>query len=209
MDYRALNKVIVKNKYPIPLVADLFDRLSKAKYFTKLDLRAGYWQVRIAKGDKGNTICVTRYGSYEFLVMPFGLTNARTTFCNLMNDVFTDYIDDFVVVYLDDIVVYSHLEDHLVHLTKVLDQLRQYKLYVKKKKCEFAQKEIMFLGYWASEGKFRIDEKKVKAILKWPAPTKVAELRSFLGLANHYQKFIKGYSKKVAALTNLLKKDRK
>ena len=107
VDYRALNKVTIKNKYLIPLAAELFDRLSKASYFTKLDLRSGYWQVRIAAGDEGKTTCVTRYGSYEFLVMPFGLTNAPATFCNLMNDVLFDYMDAFVVVYLDDIVVYS------------------------------------------------------------------------------------------------------
>ena len=107
VDYRALNKVTIKNKYLIPLAAELFDRLSKASYFTKLDLRLGYWQVRIAAGDEEKTTCVTRYGSYEFLVMPFGLTNAPATFCNLMNDVLFDYMDAFVVVYLDDIVVYS------------------------------------------------------------------------------------------------------
>ena len=117
VDYRALNKVTIKNKYPVPLVQDLFDRLCKASYFTKLDLRSGYWQVRIAEGDEEKTTCVTRYGSFQFLVMPFGLTNAPATFCNLMNDVFHDFIDHFVVVYLDDIVVYSEsLEDHVSHL---------------------------------------------------------------------------------------------
>ena len=107
VDYRALNKVTIKNKYPIPLAAELFDRLSKASYFTKLDLRSGFWQVQIAAGDEGKRTCITRYGSYKFLVMPFGLTNSPTTFCNLMNDVLFDYLDAFVVVYLDDIVVYS------------------------------------------------------------------------------------------------------
>ena len=107
VDYRALNKVTIKNKYLIPFATKLFDRLAKARYFTKLDLRSGYWQVRITEGDEAKTTCVTRYGSYEFLVMSFGLTNAPTTFCNLMNDVLFDYLDAFVVVYLDDIVVYS------------------------------------------------------------------------------------------------------
>ena len=116
VDYRALTKVTVKNKYLVPLIQDLFDRLSKAVYFTKLDLRLGYWQVRIAKGDEPKTTCVTQYVSYEFLVMPFGLTNAPTTFYNLMNDVFYKYVDRFVVVYFDDIVIYSEsLEDHLEH----------------------------------------------------------------------------------------------
>lgn len=210
VDYRALNKVTIKNKYPVPLVEDLFDRLSKATYFTKLDLRSGYWQVRIAAGDEGKTTCVTRYGSYEFLVMPFGLTNAPATFCNLMNEVFYEYIDRFVVVYLDDIVVYSSsLEEHVGHLKQVLARLRQHQLYVKKEKCEFAQTEIMFLGHRISKGQVRMDGRKVQAITEWPAPTKVPELRSFLGLANYYRKFIKGYSKIVAPLTDLLKKEKR
>ena len=117
VDYRALNKVTIKTKYPIPLAAELFDRLSKVEYFTKLDLRSGYWQVRVVEGDEEKTTCVTRYGSFEFLVMPFGLTNTPATFCNLMNDVLFDFLDSFVVVYLDDIVIYNPtLEDHVVHL---------------------------------------------------------------------------------------------
>ena len=117
VDYRALNKATVKNKYSVPLVQDLMDKLSKACWFTKLDLRAGYWQVRITDGDEPKTTCVTRYGSYEFLVMPFGQTNAPATFCNLMNNVLFDYLDGFVVVYLDDIVIYSRtLEEVLFRL---------------------------------------------------------------------------------------------
>ena len=129
VDNRAFNKVTIKNKYPIPLAAELFDRLSKASYFTKLDLRSGYWQVRIVVGDEGKTTCITRYGSYEFLVMPFGLTNAPATFCNLMNDVLFDYLDAFVVVYLDDIVVYNKtLTEHERHLRLVFQRLRENRL---------------------------------------------------------------------------------
>ena len=129
VDYKALNKVTVKNKYPVPLIQDLFDKLCKATYFTKLDLRLGYWQVRIAEGDEPKTTCVTRYGSYEFLVMPFGLTNSLATFCNLMNVVFYEFVDRFVVVYLDDMVVYSEsLDNHLKHLRKVLSKLREHQL---------------------------------------------------------------------------------
>lgn len=210
VDYRALNKVTVKNKYPIPNASDLFDRLCRASYFTKLDLRAGYWQVRIAEGDEAKTACVTRYGSYEFLVMPFGLTNAPATFCNLMNDVLYEFLDRFVVVYLDDIVIYSEsLDDHLDHLRQVFSRLREHQLYVKKEKCEFCRQEVMFLGHWISKGRIRMDEGKVKAIIDWSAPSKVPELRSFLGLANYYRRFIKGYSKKVSPLTDLLKKSQK
>ena len=210
VDYRALNKVTVKNKYPVPLIQDLFDKLCKATYFTKLDLRLGYWQVRIAKGDEPKTTCVTRYGSYEFLVMPFGLTNALATFSNLMNDVFYEFVDRFVMVYLDDIVVYSEsLDDHLEYLRNVLSKLRKHQLNVKKEKCEFAQQEILFLGHKVSKGLVMMDERKVQAILNSPPPSKVAELRFLLGLANHYRNFIQGYSKKVTSLTDLLKKDKK
>ena len=145
VDYRALNKVTVKNKYPVPLIQDLFDRLCKASYFTKLDLRLGYWQVRVAKGDVPKTTCVTRYGSYEFLVMPFGLTNAPTTLCNLMNDVFYGFVDRFIVVYLDDIVVYSEsLEDHLKHLRKVLSKLRDINCMSRKRSLSLPSKRFFF-----------------------------------------------------------------
>ena len=174
VDYRALNKVTIKNKYPIPLAEELFDRLSKAEYFTKLDLRSGYWQVRVAKGDETKTTCVTRYGSFEFLVMSFGLTNAPTTFCNLMNDVLFYFLDSFVVVYLDDIVIYNPtLEDHLIHLEKKFDRLMQNELYVEKEKCDLTQTEIKFLDHLISKSQIRMDGAKVVTILDCPAPTKV------------------------------------
>ena len=142
--------------------------------------------------------------------MSFGLTNAPATFCNLMNDVFYEFVDCFVVVYLDDIVIYSDsLKDQLEHLRKVLSKLREHQLYVKKEKCEFAQQEILLLGHNVSKGLVMMDERKVQAILDWPPPSKVVKLRSFLGLANYYRNFIQGYSKKVAPLTDLLKNDKK
>ncbi|KAL2235791.1 UNVERIFIED_CONTAM: Transposon Tf2-12 polyprotein [Sesamum indicum] len=131
-DYRALNKITVKSKYPIPLVANCFDRLIRAKYFTKIDLRSGYWQFRIKEGDEAKTIVVTRYGTFEFLLMPFGLTNAPATFSMLMNQVLHGFLDEFVVVYLDDIVIYSRtLAEHVDHLRQVLTRLREHKLYAK------------------------------------------------------------------------------
>ncbi|KAJ7982631.1 Retrotransposon protein, putative, Ty3-gypsy subclass [Quillaja saponaria] len=178
VDYRALNKVTVRNSYPIPLIADLFDQLSGAKYFTKLDLRSGYYQVRIVEGDEPKTTCVTRYGAFEFLVMPFGLTNAPATFCTLMNQ----------------------------HLQLVFNRLRENQLFVKREKCSFAQKRIKFLGHIIEEGRVRMDLDKVKAIQEWKTPTSVTELRSFLGLANYYRRFVEGYSRKAAPLTELLKK---
>jgi hypothetical protein len=200
--------VTIKNKYPVPLVQDLMDRLSGASVFTKLDLRSGYWQVRIAEGDEHKTTCVTRYGSYEFLVMPFGLTNAPATFCNLMNDVLYEFLDDFVVVYLDDIVVFSRsMNEHVVHLSRVLSRLREHKLFVKREKCDFASAEIMFLGHLVSVDQVRMDPMKVQAIVEWAAPTTVSDLRSFLGLANYYRRFIKDYSKVAAPLSDLLKKN--
>lgn len=210
VDYRALNKVTVKNKYPIPLIEDLFDQLGSARYFTKLDLRSGYHQVRIAEGDKPKTTCSTRYGAFEFMVMPFGLTNAPATFCTLMNGIFRQFLDKFVVIYLDDIVVYSKtLSEHTQHVRTVLQTLRDNQLYVKPEKCAFGQTEINFLGHVIGGGHIRMDTSKVRAISDWQAPTTTTGLRSFLGLVNYYRKFIKGYSHMAAPLTDLLKKDNK
>ncbi|KAM3344010.1 hypothetical protein P3S68_026101 [Capsicum galapagoense] len=208
IDYRALNKVTVKNKYPIPLIADLFDRLGQAKVFTKMDLRKGYYQVRIAEGDEAKTTCVTRYGSYEWLVMPFGLTNAPATFYTLMIKIFQPYLDQFVVIYLDDIVVYSSsMKEHVRHLQIVFNVLRENELCVKREKCTFAQTKVQFLGHTISQGQIQMDCDKVEAIRDWEVPTKVPELRSFLGLANYYRRFILGYSDIAAPLTDLLKKN--
>ncbi|KAJ7941085.1 Retrotransposon protein, putative, Ty3-gypsy subclass [Quillaja saponaria] len=186
VDYRALNKVTVRNSYPIPLIADLFDQLSGAKYFTKLDLRSGYYQVRIAEGDEPKTTCVTRYGAFEFLVMPFGLTNAPATFCTLMNQL--------------------HSGRSQTALAAGFQQAERNQLFVKREKCSFAQKRIKFLGHIIEEGRVRMDLDKVKAIQEWKTPTSVTELRSFLGLANYYRRFVEGYSRKAAPLTELLKK---
>ena len=145
----------------------------------------------------------------EFLVMPFGLSNAPATFCTLMNKIFHPYLDKFMVVYLDDIVIYSNtLKEHVEHLKKVFKILRQNELYVKKKKCSFAKEEVSFLGHRIKDGKLMMDDSKVKAIQEWDPPTKVPQLRSFLGLVNYYQRFIKGYSTRATLLTNLLMKNK-
>ncbi|KAE8689004.1 Detected protein of unknown function [Hibiscus syriacus] len=173
------------------------------------DLRSGYYQVRIAEGDEPKTACVTRYGSYEFLVMPFGLTNAPTTFCTLMNKVLQPFLDQFVVVYLDDIVIYSKtLDEHIQHLRQVFQVLRENELYVKEEKCSFAQKKVPFLGHIIGGGTIQMDKNKIRVIENWEPPTKVTELRSFLGLANYYRRFVKDYSRITTPLTELLKKEK-
>ncbi|XP_060196262.1 uncharacterized protein LOC132625679 [Lycium barbarum] len=188
VDYKSLNKITVKNKYPIPLMADLFDRLGGATVFTKIDLKTGYWQVRIAEGDESKTTCVTRYGSFDFLV-------------------FREYIDEFVVVYLDDIVVYNKtLGEHLEYLRKVLNRLREHELYVKLSKCSFAQKQIDFLGHVVEEGRIKMDQQKIKAVTDWPPPKDIHALRAFLGLCNFYRRFVKNYSLIALPLIELLKK---
>jgi hypothetical protein len=207
VDYRALNKATVKNRYPLPRIDDLFDRLSGAKVFSRIDLRLGYYQIRIAEGDEEKTACCMRYGSYEFLMMPFGLTNAPATFCTLMNDIFREWLDDFVVVYIDDILIYSSsLEEHEEHLCKVFQRLRENKLYAKLEKCEFGVTEVDFLGHRITQEGLKMDDHKVKAILDWEPPKLVPALRSFLGLASYYRKFIKNFTKIATPLINLLKK---
>ena len=155
----------MKNKYPIPLIADLFDRLGHANVFTKMEFRKGYYQVWIAEGDEPEMTCVTRYGAFEWLIMPFGLTKAPATFCTLMNKLFHPYLDRFVVIFLEDIVVYSNsMEDHVQYLCKVFKVLRDNDLCVKREKCSFAQPTVQFLGHTISHGEIRMDGDKVEAI---------------------------------------------
>jgi hypothetical protein len=206
VDYKAFNKVTVKNRYPLPRIDDLFDRLSGAIVFSRIDLRSWYYQIRVAKGDKEKTTCHTRYGSYEFLVMPCGLTSAFATFCTFMNDIFQEWLNDFVV-YIDNILIYSgSLEGHVEHLRKVFQRLRENKLYAKFEKCKFGVTEVDFLGHKITQKGLKMDDHKVKAILDWEPPKSIPALRSFLGLASYYCKFIKKFAKMAAPLTNLLKK---
>lgn len=207
IDYRALNKVTIKNNYPLPRIDDLFDRLAGAKYFSRIDLKSGYYQIRIADADVEKTACRTRYGSYEFLVMPFGLCNAPSTFTTLMNTIFREEMDDFVIVYIDDILVFSKTaEEHARHLEAVLKKLRDNKLYANGEKSEFAQLEIEFLGHVVTGDGIKPDMKKVKAIQEWKRPSTQKGLRSFLGLANYYRRFIRNFSKIAKPLSDLLKK---
>ena len=168
VDYRALNAVTIKNKYPLPRIDDLLDQLRKAKYFSKIDLRSGYHQMKIRPEDIYKTAFVTRYGQYEFTVVSFGLTNAPAYFMNIMNKVFMDELDKFVVVFIDDILVFSETaEEHEEHLRIVLEKLRQNQLYAKFSKCEFWLEEVAFLGHVLSGEGVAVDPSKIEAVSKW------------------------------------------
>ncbi|KAL5803527.1 hypothetical protein ACOSQ4_031832 [Xanthoceras sorbifolium] len=208
IDYRQLNKLTVKNKYPLPRIDDLFDQLRGACVFSKIDLRTGYHQLRIKESDVPKTAFRTRYGHYEFVVMPFGLTNAPAAFMDLMNRIFRPYLDQFVVVFIDDILVYSQtVEDYNRHLRVVLQILREKQLYGKLSKCEFWLPEIAFLGHIVSAEGIKVDPKKIEAIVEWKPPRNITEVRSFLGLAGYYRRFVKGFSSIASSLTKLLHKN--
>jgi hypothetical protein len=210
IDYRSLNEVTIKNKYPLPRIDDLFDQLQGAKYFSKIDLRSGYHQLIIKEANIQKTAFVTQYDQYEFTVMPFGLTNAPAFFMNLMNNVFIEELDKFVVVFIDDILIYSkNCEDHEHHLRIVLRRLRAHQLYAKLSKCEFWLEKIAFLGHILTAEGIEVDPSKVEAVSKWKQPTNVSEIRSFLGMAGYYCRFIKGFSSIAKPMTELLKKDNK
>jgi hypothetical protein len=181
VDYIALNEVTIKNKYSLPRIEDLFDQLKGARVFSKIDLRLGYHQLRIRPSDIAKTSFTTRYGLYEYTVMSFGLTNAPAYFTYLMNKVFMEYLDKFVVVFIDDILVYSrNEEEHEGHLRLVLQKLRDNQQYAKLSKCEFWSKEVSFLGHVIIGGGIAVDIGKVRDVLNWEPPTTVSEIRSFL-----------------------------
>ncbi|XP_052113917.1 uncharacterized protein LOC110278045 [Arachis duranensis] len=208
VDYRQLNKITVRNKYPLPRIDDLFDQLQGATCFSKIDLRSGYHQLKIKEEDILKTAFRTRYGHYEFLVMSFGLTNAPAAFMDLMNRVFKPFLDRFVIVFIDDILVYSKsATEHEYHLRIVLQTLKDHKLYAKFSKCEFWLDQVTFLGHVVSKDGIMVDPKKVEAVQKWPRPTTVTEIRSFLGLAGYYRRFIKDFSRISAPLTKLTQKN--
>ncbi|TYK26967.1 pol protein [Cucumis melo var. makuwa] len=184
IDYRELNKVTVKNHYPLPRIDDLFDQLQGATVFSKIDLRSGYHQLRIRDSDIPKTAFRSRYRHYQFIVMSFGLTNAPAVFMDLMNTVFKDFLDSFVIVFIDDILIYSKTEaEHEEHLHQVLETLRANKLYAKFSKCEIWLKKVTFLGHVVSSEGVSMDPTKIEAVTNWPRPSTVSEIRSFLGLA--------------------------
>jgi hypothetical protein len=208
IDYRELNKVTIKNRYPLPRIDDLLDQLQGARVFSKVDLRSGYHQVRVKEEDIPKTAFRTRYGHYEFLVMSFGLTNALAVFMDTMNRVFHDYLDQFTIVFIDDILVYSRTsEEHEEHLWNILERLRSEKLYAKLEKCEFWLDSVSFLGHIIFGEWVAVDPKKVKAMVEWTRPTSMLEIQSFLGLAGYYRHIIEGFSKLSRPLTALTRKN--
>jgi hypothetical protein len=208
VDYRPLNAVTIKNKYPLPCIEILFDQLARAKVFSKIDLRSGYHQIKIEPRDIPKTAFLTRYGLYEYLVMSFGLTNAPAYFMYLMNSVFMPKLDKFIVVFIDDILIYSKTEeDHVDNLHIVLQRLRDHRLYAKFSKCEFWLDSVKFLGHTISSEGISVDPTKVQEVMDWKPPISVHQVRSFLGLAGYYHRFILDFSKIAKPMTELLKKE--
>ncbi|KAK7278988.1 hypothetical protein RJT34_24029 [Clitoria ternatea] len=208
IDYRQLNKLTIKNKYPLPWIDDLLDQLRGAVVFSKIDLRSGYHQIRVKSEDIPRTAFRTRYGHFEYIVMPFGVTNAPAIFMDYMNQIFQPYLDQFVVVFIDDILVYSRsVEEHAQHLQTVLWILREKKLYAKLSKYDFWESNVQFLGHVISQDDVSVDPTKIKAVMAWERPRSVTEIRSFLGLAGYYRHFIKGFSRIALPLTRLTRKE--
>jgi len=210
VDYRALNKITRKDRYPLPLIHETLERISKAKWFTKLDVTTAFHRIRIAEGDEWMTAFRTRFGLFEWLVTPFGLANAPSTFQRYINWTLREFLDDFVSAYLDDILIFTEgsLAEHRKQVEKVLQRLRSSGLQLDIGKCEFEVQRTKYLGYILEAGKgISMDPEKVKAIIEWEAPRSVKGVRSFLGFANFYRRFIREFSKIVSPLTALTQKD--
>ncbi|GBG67283.1 hypothetical protein CBR_g88571 [Chara braunii] len=204
IDYRKLNAQRIKNVGPLPQIDDLLKRLGDAKYFSKLDLKSGYHQIEIQPRDRYKTAFKTQYGHFEWIVMPFGLTNAPTTFQAAMTTKFCDLLDRTVLIYLDDILVYSRLlDEHLEHLHAVLEQLRIAKYKANRDKCECAQQELEYLGHYVTPQGIRPLADKVQDIQDWSDLKCTTDVRSFLGLASYYMRFVKGFQRIVAPLSRL------
>ncbi|KAG8472918.1 hypothetical protein CXB51_034806 [Gossypium anomalum] len=208
IDYRQLNKVTIKNKYPLPRIDDLFDQLRGATVFSKIDLRSGYYQLRVKESNVPKKAFRTRYGHYEFLVVPFGLMNALLVFMDLMNRIFRPYLDKCIVVFIDDMLIYSKDEtEHVKHLRIMLQTLREKQFYAKFSKSEFWLQEVGFLGHIVLSEGIRVDPSRISAIVEWKPPKNVTEVRSFLGLASYYRRFVKGFSMIATLMTRLLQED--
>ncbi|GJR64099.1 putative reverse transcriptase domain-containing protein [Tanacetum coccineum] len=210
IDYRELNKLTVKNRYPLPMIDDLFNQLQGSSVYSKIDLRSGYHQLRVRDEDIPKTAFRTRYKHYKFQVMPFGLTNAPAVFMDLMNRVCKPYLDKFVIVFIDDILIYScNKEEHADHLRIILELLRKEKLYAKFSKCDFWICIVQFLGHLIDSQGLYVDPTKIEAVKNWAYPTTPIEVRQFLGLTGCYRRLIKDFSKIAKSLTELTQKNKK
>ncbi|GJW09487.1 putative reverse transcriptase domain-containing protein [Tanacetum coccineum] len=207
IDYRELNKLTVKNRYPLPRIDDLFDQLQGSSIYSKIDLMSGYHQLKVREEDISKTAFRTRYGHYEFQVMPFGLTNAPAVFMDLMNRVCKPYLDKFVIVFIDDILIYSkNKQEHEEHLKLILELLKKEELYAKFSKCEFWIPKVQFLGHVIDSKGIHVDPAKIESIKDWTSPKSPTEIRQFLGLAGYYRRFIEGFSKIAKPMTKLTQK---
>ena len=204
-DYRKLNEMTIKNRYPLPLISELIDQLTGAKYFSKMDVRWGYNNIRIKEGDEWKAAFRTNRGLFEPLIMFFGLTNSPATFQTMMNDIFREEIvEGWVVIYMDDILVFSkNLEEHRKQVSRILEKLRRHQLSLKAEKCYFEKEEIEFLGLIITRNGIQMDPHKVKAVRDWPVPKSQRELQQFLGFVNFYRRFIQGFAKIAKPLTKL------
>ncbi|SOV04978.1 uncharacterized protein UDID_17813 [Ustilago sp. UG-2017a] len=208
VDYRGLNRITIRNRYPLPLIDELLDRLREARFFTRIDLRGAYNLLHIAKGDEWKMAFHTRYGLFQYNVMPFGLTNTPASFQHLMNDTFKDMLDRSLIIYLDDLLIYSStLKQHQEHVSAVLARLRQAGLYAKAEKCQFSTSQTKFLGFVVSDQGVAMDPSKTEVITNWPVPKSVHDVQVFLGFCNFYRKFIPQYSRTAYPLTQLLRKE--
>jgi hypothetical protein len=206
VDYRLLNKHTIRDRFPLPRVDDLLDKMHGKAWVSKMDLQAGYYQIRLAEADKEKTAFNTPSGQYQFKVLPMGLANAPATFQRVMNSAFADMLGKHLLIYMDDLLVMSKTQDqHLQHLEAVFARLREHKLHLKLKKCEFMQRELRFLGHIVSAAGVRADPAKVEAVRKWPRPKNLKELQAFLGTANYVRKHVLGFSILAGPLTDLTK----
>jgi hypothetical protein len=204
VDYRALNAVTIKNKYPLSCIDVLLEQLRGVKIFSKIDLNSGYYQLRIKEEDIEKMAFITRYEHYEYIVMSFGLTNAPAAFMEAMNRMLHEYLDDFVLVFLDDILIYSKSEEeHDGHLSLVLEALRKNQFYAKLKKCAFWLSEVAFLGHVINQHGISVDPRNVASVVNWQRPATVTEIRRFLGLAGYYRHFVQNFSSIAKPLTRL------
>ena len=207
VDYQGLNNLMIKNRYPLPLIGESLDRLGRAKRFTQLDLTSAYYRMRIKEGDEWKTAFRTRYGHFEYQVMPFGLSNAPASFQGYINKILAEKLDIFVIVYLDDILIYIEDQErgHVEVVRWVLDILRKNGLFANLKKCRFHKDEVRFLGYVVSSQGIRMEDERIEAVRNWPEPKSVRDIQVFIGFANFYRRFIRGFSRIATPLTSMLK----